>query len=104
MRVEGEVTISAARTTPLFFEDTNFQIGDTGVLLDINAVFGRNATSVTVICDGPGNITAAFSSNGTSFGYEVTLKNDESLSFSNMSVDTVRITWVSDSAYRVIAV
>ena len=87
--------------TPESFEDTSFVTGDSPALLDANAALGRNATQGYVICDGAGNIQVAFSTDGVSFGDNITLKESEKLTFSNQSVDTIKITWVTDSAYRV---
>ena len=90
--------------TPESWEDTSFVTGDSPVTLDINAALGRNATQGTIINDGDGNFTIAFSTNGTDFGDEITLKKDDILNFDKISVDSLRITWVADSAYRVIAI
>jgi hypothetical protein len=87
--------------TPESFEDSSFVTGDSPATLDVNAALGRNATQGYIICDGAGDIRVAFSTDGVSFGDNITLKESERLNFSNQSVDTIRITWVSDSAYRV---
>jgi hypothetical protein len=90
--------------TPIEFKDTNFVTGSSGVIHDINgSSLGRNATTVTILNDGPGELTFALSNNGNDFGNEITLKNTEGLTF-NVSVDSVRVTWVADSAYRVVAI
>ena len=96
--------MSTLADTPEYFEDTSFVVGDSPVTLDLRAALGRNATSVTVLCDGAGNFTVAFSVDGIAYGDAILIKNSESLSFSDMSVATVRIAWVSDSSYRVIAI
>ncbi len=90
--------------TPEYFEDTSFVTGDSPVTLDLRAALGRLATSVTVICDGNGSFTVAFSVDGITFGDAILMKTTESLSFSDMSVSAVRITWIADSSYRVIAI
>jgi len=90
--------------TPEFFEDTSFVTGDSPVSLDINTALGRNAKTGWVKNDGNGNFTISLSINGTNFGDEITMKTGEVFSFENLSVDTIRITWVADSAYRVSAV
>lgn len=90
--------------TPESFEDTSFVTGDSPVILDLNTALGRNATEGTIVNDGDGNFTVAFSTNGTDFGDEITLKKDDVLNFNKISVDSLRITWVADSAYRVIAI
>jgi len=90
--------------TPEFFEDTSFVTGDSPATLDINAALGRNATSGYIVNDGAGNFTVSFSTDGVAFGDEITMKKNEVLNWDNQSVDTIRITWVSDSAYRVSAI
>lgn len=95
------VNIGDVSDTPEFFEDTSFVTGDSPVTLDFNAALGRNANCGYIINDGAGNFTVAFSNDGVVFGDEVTLKDGEILNFNNLSVDSIRITWVADSAYRV---
>jgi len=90
--------------TPEFFEDTSFLTGDSPVSLDINTALGRNATTTTVMNDGAGNFTVSYSTDGAAFGDEITVKQREVLELRGVSVDTIRITWVADSAYRVIAI
>ena len=87
--------------TPEAFEDTNFVIGDSPVTLDFNtALGGSNATSGYIINDGPGNFTIAFSTDGVIFGDIHTIKQNEIYEWDNLSIDSVRITWIADSAYR----
>lgn len=90
--------------TPESFEDTSFVTGDSPATLDINAALGRNASEVSITNDGAGNFTFAVSNNGASFGDEITMKAGETYNLSGVSVDTIRITWVADSAYRVVAI
>ena len=90
--------------TPEYFEDTSFVTGDSPVTLDINAALGRNATTATVINDGAGDFTIALSTDGTSFGNDITIKQRERWIFDDIDIDSIRITWIADSAYRVIAI
>ncbi len=92
---EGVIT-----DTPEFFEDTSFVVGDSPVTLDINTALGRNATRGYIINDGAGNFTIAFSTDGAAFGDAITMKQNEVLRFTKISVDSLKITWVADSAYR----
>lgn len=98
------VTIAAVSDTPEFFEDTSFVTGDSPVTLDINAALGRNATSTLILNDGPGDFTYAVSTDGIAFGDEITLKQREFKQYVDVSIDSIRITWVADSAYRVEAI
>lgn len=98
------VSVSPVSDTPEFFEDTSFVTGDSPVTLDLNAALGRNATTVQVINDGTGNFTVAFSVDGVTFGDAITMKYPEKMVLKDVSVDSVKITWVANSAYRVIAI
>ena len=48
--------------------------------------------------------TVALSVDGSTFGDEYTMKNGETFTLDKISVDSIRITHVADSAYRVIAI
>ncbi len=84
------------------FEDTSFVTGDSPVTLDFRAVLGRQAESVSVINDGTGDFTVAISEDGQTFGGDHTMKKGEHLVLTGRSVDSIRITWVANSAYRVV--
>lgn len=86
------------------YEDTNFQTGDSPAVLDVNSDLGRNGHDGYVICDGPGNIKVEISDNGITYGSAHTLKSNEALGLSKLDIDTIRITWVSNSGYRVLVV
>lgn len=86
---------------PKVFEDTSFVAGDSPALLDCNAVLSRNATEFSIQNDGNGDFTVATSNDGVSFGGEKTVKNGEVYEKDNLSIDTIRITHVTNSAYRV---
>lgn len=94
----------ALSATSKFFKDTSFVTGDSPVTLDINAALGRNATGFFIVNDGDGDFTYAFSPDGSTFSDEITLKNNEWKIYTYLSVNSIRITWVADSAYRVEAI
>lgn len=97
-------SITQARAdTPVTFEDTSFVVGDSPALLNCNTSLARNATEFSIQNDGPGNFTVSVSNNGVLFGQEKTVKSGEVYGIDNISVDTLRITHVADSAYRVTA-
>lgn len=93
--------MEVSNVMPRSFEDTSFVTGDSPVPLDCNTALGRNATNGFIINDGAGNFTIALSTDGSAFGDELILKANEKFTFSGLSVDSIRITWVADSAYRV---
>ena len=99
--IGGAISTVAVADNPEVFEDTSFVAGDSPAILDVNTVLGRNGTQFNVLNDGVGNFTVATSTDGAVFGGEHTLKNGESYSIDNISVDSIRITRVADSAYRV---
>jgi len=106
VRGNGSTSFTISPVTdsnPVTFKDTSFLTGDSPAALDLNTPLLRNATEFTVINDGAGNFTVSLSEDGSVFGDEHTMKNGETYSLENQSVDTLRITYVTDSAYRVIA-
>ncbi len=100
-RRPNNVNIIEIADTPEFFEDTSFVTGDSPATLDVNTALGRNATKGYIVNDGAGDFTVAFSIDGSAFGDAITMKKNEILNFGNISVDSLKITWVADSSYRV---
>jgi hypothetical protein len=88
---------------PKVVEDTSFVTGDSPAVIDVNDFLSKNGTQFTITNDGPGDFTVAVSVNGSAFSDEITLKQQEVRAFANYSIDTIRITWVADSSYRVLA-
>ncbi len=93
--------IAVIDNTPKTFEDTSFVSGDSPASLDCNAALSRNATEFNVQNDGAGDFTVSISNDGASFGDEKTVKANEVYAIDGLSIDTIRITRVADSAYRV---
>ena len=84
------------------YEDTSFVTGDSPVTLDINTDLSRDGRSFSVINDGAGNFTVAVSNDGTTYSTEKTMKTGETFAIAGLTVDSIRITWVADSSYRVL--
>ena len=83
------------------YEDTSFVAGDSPVVLDIFTDLGRETYNGEINCDGDGDILVALSSDGTNYGDNVRIKQDEKLVTTTHRVKKVRITHSgSDSAYR----
>lgn len=97
------VNIAERVSTPVIFEDTSFVVGDSPITLDVNAALERNATEFAIQDDGSGDFTVALSTDGSVFGSEKTVKSGETYAIDNISIDSIRITHVADSAYRVTA-
>jgi len=89
--------------TPATFEDTSFVGGDSPAVLDVNAALGRNATEFTVLNDGSGEFTVALSNDGVSFGNEHLVKDGGTFAIDRISIDSIRLTHVTNASYRVIA-
>jgi len=83
------------------FEDTNFVAGDSPAVLDFNAAAGRNSVDGYVICDGPGSFTVEFTRDGATYGGVWTMYSGEMIGVRNYDIDSLKITWTADSAYRV---
>ena len=86
------------------YADTSFLTGDSPVTIDVNTDLGRNATDGTILNDGPGNILVEISNNGTDFGDSITLTDCDELVLKNFNVNKIRLTWVSDSSYRILVI
>lgn len=100
--VIGLVENVVVTDTPEFLEDASFVTGDSPVTLDLNAALGRNSKSGYITNDGDGNFTYSFSTDGSAFGDAITLKPGETDHWKDISVDSIKITWVADSSYRVV--
>ena len=85
------------------YVDTSFVTGESGRVLDFNTDLSRNAHNGYFINDGAGDIDIELSENSTTYGDKITLKDGESFSLKGRNIDSLRITWVANSAYRVFA-
>lgn len=95
------VPFAVSDNTPETFEDDNFILSDSPVILDCNTALGRNATQFNIQNDGAGSFTVSVSTNGLLYGDEKTVKNGEIYAIEGLSVDSIRITHIANSAYRV---
>lgn len=86
------------------YEDTSFVSADSPATLDVNEDLGRNAHDGYIVNDGDGDIKVEISDDGVNFGGQHTIKKDEVLDLYMLDIDTIRLTWVADSAYRVLVV
>jgi len=86
------------------YEDTSFVSGDSPAVCDVNGDLGRNGHDGYIINDGPGDIQVEISDNGTDYGGVHTLKAGERISLTRLDVNRIRLTWVSDSAYRILVI
>lgn len=99
-----QVMQRAVVDTPVTAEDILFETGDSPFTFDINTALGRNSTQFSVTNDGPGDFNVSISNDGIAFGNEHRMKNEEVYEIQNISVDSIRITFIiANSAYRIVA-
>lgn len=84
------------------YEDINFVTGDSPIVFDTFTDLGRICHEGYIINDGSGDILVEFSTNGTDYGGQHTLKSGEQLVLNNLKIKKIKLTWVADSAYRVL--
>lgn len=84
------------------FEDTSFVSGESPVVHDVHTALGRNAHDGYIVNDGAGNFTVQFSNDGTNYGGSHTMKINESMPLARLDINKIKITWVADSAYRIL--
>lgn len=96
--------IAIVSRTPATFEDDNFVAGESPAILDINTALGQNGREFSVRNDGAGDFTVAISNDGVAFGDELLVQNGEIYSLASISVDTIRITHIENSGFRVISI
>lgn len=82
------------------YEDTSFTTGDSPAILDVFTDLGRIAHEGYIVNDGPGRILVEMSFDGTTYGGQHTIYDGDTLSFSNLKIKKIRLTWVDNSAYR----
>jgi len=83
--------------------DVSFVTGDSPVTLDVNTGLSKNANDGYIINDGLGDFIVNLSSDGGSFGDDILVKYEEVFSLKSLDVDSIKITWVTDSSLRVFA-
>lgn len=83
------------------YEDSAFVTGDSPAILDVFTDLGRIGHEGYIINDGPGDIVFETSFDGVNYGGLHTLNEGEVCSFSNLKIKKIRLTWVDNSAYRV---
>ncbi len=100
--ITGTVTTVASTLDARFavYEDSSFVTGESPRTLDINTDLSRNAKALTFINDGAGDILIAVSNDGATFSDNWTVRAQETFEMSEIEIDKVRLTWVSNSSYR----
>ena len=87
------------------YEDSSFVTGDSPVVHDVYTdLKQRPGSDGYIICDGAGDIKVEFSNDGTNYGSQHTLKASEVLSLTNLEIWLIKVTWVTNSAYRILVI
>ena len=86
------------------FEDNNFVIGDSPVTHDIFTALGKNGVDGYIFVDGSGDIGVQISPDGSVYGQSITLKQYDNFSLKSIVANKIKITHVSNSAYRVFVI
>ena len=83
-------------------EDTSFVQGDSPVTINVHGTLNANGNQGYIINDGPGDISIEIATSGVAvYGSAFTLKAGEGLDLAGRNVFRIRLTWVSNTAYRV---
>lgn len=96
------VVLASSTGNTVSYEDTSFVTGDSPAVLDVFTDLGRVGEGGYIINDGEGSFTVEISDNGTAYGGVHTLKAGEIMTLDGLMVNRIRLTWVSNSSYRVL--
>ncbi len=86
------------------YEESSFVTGDSPVVHDVETDLGRTGIDGYIVNDGDGDFKVEISNDGNLYGGVHTVKKREKLSLQGLSVSSIRITWVSDSSYRIMVI
>jgi hypothetical protein len=78
--------------------------GVSPLVIDFNADAGRNSKEGWMTNDGAGDISVAFSRDGTTFGDNWTMKSGELTNLANFDIDSLRLTHIADANYRIVLI
>ena len=86
------------------YKDTSFVVGDSPATHDFYGDIGRCSVDGWIVCDGDGDISVDVSRDGISYGDSMTMKSGEIIDLLRWKVNKIRVTWVADSAYRIVLI
>jgi len=89
---------------PKTYEDTSFVTGESPATHDFFVDAGRYAQDGFIVCDGAGNIQVDITRDGVTYSDKWTMKSGEIVDLERLDIKKIRVTWVSDSAYRILLV
>jgi hypothetical protein len=82
------------------YEDSSFVTGDSPRTIDAYTDLGHYVQDGYIIVDS-GELQCDVTRNGIDYGDKFTIKSGEKVSFLRMDIKKIRLTWVSDSSYRI---
>lgn len=87
-------------------EDASFVVGESPRVLDVNDTLGRNGNRGYINVYGAGDLLVEISHSETQAGVpqyttQFTLRNSDNFDLTGWDLDTIRLTWSADTAYRV---
>lgn len=94
------VFVPGARSGYAPFADTNFVVGDSPVVLDVNAALTRNGKNGSLLNTGLGAMQVEFSDDGIAWGTAFNVGTGEGVDLEGLDIDSIRITWIADTAYK----
>ena len=96
------VVVTSSTGNTVSYEDTSFVTGDSPAILSVFSDLGRLGEGGYITNDGTGTFTIEISDDGTTYGGVHTVKNGETMTLDGLFINKIRLTWVSDSSYRVL--
>jgi hypothetical protein len=84
------------------YEDPSFVSGDSPVICDVLTDLGRIGHKGYLVNSGPGGIKVEISTNGTNYGGQHTIKEGETFTLNDLSIKKIRLTWDSNTEYRIL--
>jgi hypothetical protein len=86
------------------YEDTSFVEADSPKTLDVYTDLGRHGHAGYIVNDGAGDIIVEIEDPDAGWGGQHTLEEDEVFDLYMLDIKQIRLTWVANSAYRVMVV
>lgn len=82
--------------------DTSFSLIDSPVTLDANTTLGQNSIDGFIINNGTGRLTYQISKDGAAFDDSINLEPHMGHSLRDLDIDSIKITWVTDTSYELV--
>jgi len=86
------------------YEDSSFVTGDSPAVHDFYTDKSAYAIDGYLVCDGDGDIQVDYTRDGIVYSDKATMKKGEQMDLLRLDIRKIRITWVADSAYRIVLI